>query len=103
MRATGRVICLPFLAQGANMAIKDGMVLARNLDAYDIPEHCAATRWRCSTAPRALCLVRWRMCRATTIRSPVLAQAFMEREFAPRAMGAHHDWLYEYDALSVPV
>jgi hypothetical protein len=27
----------------------------------------------------------------------------MDREFAPRAMGARYDWLYEYDALTVPV
>ena len=96
------MICLPFLAQGANMAIKDGMVLARNLIATS-PSIAPLRGGAALTAPRALCLVRWRMCRATTIRSPVLAQAFMEREFAPRAMGAHHDWLYEYDALSVPV
>jgi salicylate hydroxylase len=33
----------------------------------------------------------------------VQAQAFMAREFAPRAMGARYDWLYEYDALTVPI
>ena len=37
------------------------------------------------------------------LADPVQAQAFMEREFAPRAMGARYDWLYEYDALTVPV
>jgi salicylate hydroxylase len=37
------------------------------------------------------------------LADPVQAQAFMQREFAPRAMGARYDWLYEYDALTVPV
>ena len=37
------------------------------------------------------------------LADPVQAQAFMEHEFAPRAMGARYDWLYEYDALTVPV
>ena len=35
---------LPFLAQGANMAIEDGMVLARCLDAYDDPRGTAPLR-----------------------------------------------------------
>ena len=61
---------LPFLAQGANMAIEDGMVLARCLERLSTsPRHCAATRRRGSIAPRASCAVRWRTCRATTIRS----------------------------------
>ena len=37
------------------------------------------------------------------LAEPEQAQAFMQREFAPRAMGARYDWLYEYDALTVPV
>ncbi|HEY7578934.1 MAG TPA: hypothetical protein VH855_15180, partial [Acetobacteraceae bacterium] len=37
------------------------------------------------------------------LADPVTAQEFMAREFAPRAMGARYDWLYEYDALTVPV
>ena len=60
---------LPFLAQGANMAIEDGMVLARCLDAYDIPEALRRYEAARSIGPRASCLARWRMCRATTIRS----------------------------------
>ena len=35
------------------------------------------------------------------LAEPETARAFMDREFAPRAMGARYDWLYEYDALSV--
>ena len=61
---------LPFLAQGANMAIEDGMVLARCLEAFPVePRRCAATRPRGWTARRASCAPRWRTCRATTIRS----------------------------------
>ena len=37
------------------------------------------------------------------LADPDQAQAFMDREFAPRAMGARYDWLYEYDALTVAV
>ena len=60
---------LPFLAQGANMAIEDGMVLARCLDAYDIREALAATKLRGSIGHRVSCWVRWRTCRAIIILS----------------------------------
>ena len=97
---------LPFLAQGANMAIEDGMVLARCLDAYDIPE--ALRRYEAARLDRTSRIVRGSLENVSRyhnpqLADPVQAQAFMEREFAPRAMGARYDWLYEYDALTVPV
>jgi salicylate hydroxylase len=97
---------LPFLAQGANMAIEDGMVLARCLSAYEIPD--ALRRYEAARLDRTSRIVRGSLQNASRyhnpqLADPVLAQAFMEREFAPRAMGARYDWLYEYDALTVPV
>jgi salicylate hydroxylase len=97
---------LPFLAQGANMAIEDGMVLARCLEAYDIPE--ALRRYEAVRLDRTSRIVRGSLENVSRyhnpqLADPVQAQAFMAREFAPRAMGARYDWLYEYDALAVPV
>jgi salicylate hydroxylase len=97
---------LPFLAQGANMAIEDGMVLARCLDAHDIPE--ALRRYETSRLDRTSRIVRASLENVSRYHNPRLAdpaqaQAFMAREFAPRAMGARYDWLYEYDAMTVPV
>jgi salicylate hydroxylase len=97
---------LPFLAQGANMAIEDGMVLARCLSAYDIPD--ALHRYEAARLDRTSRIVRGSLENVSRyhnpqLADPVQAQAFMEREFAPRAMGARYDWLYEYDALTVPV
>lgn len=97
---------LPFLAQGANMAIEDGMVLARCLDAFDIPE--ALRRYEAARLDRTTRIVRGSLENASRYHNPQLAdpaaaQEFMAREFAPRAMGARYDWLYEYDALTVPV
>jgi salicylate hydroxylase len=37
------------------------------------------------------------------LADPATSQDFMTREFAPGAMGVRYDWLYEYDALSVPI
>jgi salicylate hydroxylase len=97
---------LPFLAQGANMAIEDAMVLARCLDSYDVPE--ALRRYETARLERTSRIVRGSLENVSRyhnpqLADPVQAQAFMDREFAPRAMGARYDWLYEYDALTVPV
>jgi salicylate hydroxylase len=97
---------LPFLAQGANMAIEDGMVLARCLDAFDIPE--ALRRYEAARLDRTSRIVRGSLENVARyhnprLADPVTAQEFMAREFAPRAMGTRYDWLYEYDALTVPV
>ncbi len=97
---------LPFLAQGANMAIEDGMVLARCLDTYDIPD--ALRRYEAARLERTSRIVLASLENVSRyhnpqLADPVQAQAFMAREFAPRAMGARYDWLYEYDALAVPI
>jgi salicylate hydroxylase len=97
---------LPFLAQGANMAIEDGMVLARCLDTYAVPE--ALARYEAARLDRTSRIVLGSLENVSRYHNPALADpaaaaALMEREFAPRAMGARYDWLYEYDALTVPV
>jgi len=98
---------LPFLAQGANMAIEDGMVLARCLEAFaDVPD--ALRHYEAARLERTSRIVLGSLENVSRYHNPQLAdpaqaQAFMDREFAPRAMGARYDWLYEYDALSVAV
>jgi 2-polyprenyl-6-methoxyphenol hydroxylase-like FAD-dependent oxidoreductase len=97
---------LPFLAQGANMAIEDGAILARCLDSYQIPE--ALRRYEVARLERTSRIVRGSLENVSRyhnpqLADPTIAQDFMAREFAPRAMGARYDWLYEYDALSVPI
>jgi 2-polyprenyl-6-methoxyphenol hydroxylase-like FAD-dependent oxidoreductase len=97
---------LPFLAQGANMAIEDGMVLARCLDSSDSAE--ALRRYEAARLDRTSRIVRGSLENVSRYHNPQLAdpataQDFMAREFAPGAMGVRYDWLYEYDALSVPI
>jgi salicylate hydroxylase len=98
---------LPFLAQGANMAIEDGMVLTRCLEACtDVVE--ALRRYEIARLDRTSRIVLGSLENVSRYHNPQLgepeaAQAFMDREFAPRAVGARYDWLYEYDASTVPV
>jgi salicylate hydroxylase len=98
---------LPFLAQGANMAIEDGMILARCLD-YDADIASALRRYEAARLDRTSRIVRGSLENVSRyhnpqLADPVQAREFMSREFAPRAMGARYDWLYEYNALNVPV
>jgi len=97
---------LPFLAQGANMAIEDGMVLARCLAAFPVEE--ALRRYDQARLDRTARIVRGSQENAgryhnPELADPVTARAFMAREFAPKAMGDRYDWLYEYDALNVAI
>ncbi|MEJ0015127.1 MAG: FAD-dependent monooxygenase [Acetobacteraceae bacterium] len=107
---------LPFLAQGANMAIEDGMVLARCLDAQLVAAHDAEAkdmqgalrRYEAARLERTSRIVRASLENVSRYHNPGLAdpaqaQALMAREFAPRAMGARYDWLYDYDATTIPV
>ncbi len=98
---------LPFLAQGANMAIEDGMVLARCLETYaDVPE--ALRRYDLARRDRTTRIVRGAADNVHRFHNPKLAdpasaQDFVSREFHPDRVSERYDWLFEYDALTVPV
>lgn len=98
---------LPFLAQGANMALEDAVVLARCLDAYhDVTtalKHYDATR-----LARTAAIVRGSNDNAKRFHNPALAEAagaaaYIDKEWTPEKVRERYDWLYEYDALTVPV
>lgn len=98
---------LPFLAQGANMAIEDAAVMARCIDA-------------CSSAPEAFQkfeALRWQRTADIVNRSSDNAKRFhnpqlsddnkafdyVSTEWEPEKVRRRYDWLFEYDALKVPV
>lgn len=98
---------LPFLAQGANMALEDAIVLARCLDAYaDVPT--ALKHYDAARLARTAAIVRGSNDNARRFHNPALAQAatataYLDREWTPEKVRERYDWLYEYDALTVPV
>jgi salicylate hydroxylase len=98
---------LPFLAQGANMAIEDGMVLARCLEAGpDIPS--ALRRYDAARIDRTSRIVRGAADNTgrfhnPQLADPALAEAIMDREFDPSQVKQRYDWLFEYDPLTTPV
>jgi salicylate hydroxylase len=97
---------LPFLAQGANMALEDAIVIARCLDAYDVPT--ALQRYEQVRLERTTAIVRGSSENTKRFHNPAFgnpegAAAYVEQEFTPEKVGQRYDWLYEYDALTVPV
>jgi 2-polyprenyl-6-methoxyphenol hydroxylase-like FAD-dependent oxidoreductase len=98
---------LPFLGQGANMAIEDGMVLARCLSEYaDVPEalrHYENARLERTSRMAQASLENVSHMHNPQLADPAQAQAFMDRAFSAGALRARYDWLYEYNAMTVPV
>ncbi|WP_428485896.1 FAD-dependent monooxygenase [Rhodopila sp.] len=97
---------LPFLAQGANMALEDAVVIARCLDAHDVPE--ALMRYENARLQRTVAIVRGSSDNTRRFHNPALgspqgAAAYVEREFQPDKVKQRYDWLYEYDALTTPL
>ena len=98
---------LPFLAQGAVMALEDGVVLARCLEAYDdIPT--ALQRYEAARLERDNRMVAGandmvRHFHNPDYRDPVKADAYIDREWSPEAIAARYEWLFTYNVNTVPV
>lgn len=99
---------LPFLAQGAAMAIEDGLVLARCLTAYahdhaaalDAYERARLERTSSAVTGSAANMKRYHDTRLST---PAEAAAYVEREWSEDRVRARYEPLFGYDARTVPV
>lgn len=99
---------LPFLAQGACMALEDGYVLARALEAHedDIPAALAA--YQAARIERTARVVRGSNENATRFHNPRLAEAqgaveYIEEQWAPAKVQERYEWLFAYQADTVAV
>jgi len=98
---------LPFLAQGANHAIEDGLILARAIDAYDDME-MALQRYETARIERTSRMVRGSSANTARFHNPKLADpaetARIAREdFHPDDVAKRHDWLFRYDARTAEI
>jgi salicylate hydroxylase len=98
---------LPFLAQGAIMALEDSIVLARCLEKYSNIE-AALVHYQNARVERTTKIVNGsnesgRRFHNRILADPVEAVAFMQREWAPDKVRTRYDWLFEYDAVNVAV
>jgi 2-polyprenyl-6-methoxyphenol hydroxylase-like FAD-dependent oxidoreductase len=98
---------LPFLAQGAVMAIEDGLILARCLRKYGHPQdalhHYEAARrerTRRTVAGSAANIPRFHN---PALADPVEGRNYVEREWAGERIAERYEWLFHYDATTVEV
>src|SRR5262245_3621671 len=99
---------LPFLAQGAAMAIEDGYVLARC--AVRHPDDLAAA-WRHyeqTRIERTAKMVRGAAEQTTRLHNPALADpatagGHINRVYQEQLVTQRLDWLYSYDAVNGPI
>jgi salicylate hydroxylase len=99
---------LPFLAQGAGMAIEDGFVLARCLEAYASDPAKALLHYEAARVERTSRVVRGsaengRRFHSNALSTTAEAQAYVDREWESNNIDERYDWLYRYDATTVPI
>lgn len=98
---------LPFLAQGANMAIEDAAVMARCL-ALDEPTEHALARFEKLRWQRTADIVNRSRDNAQRFHNPQLSDPakavdYVSSEWEPEKVRRRYDWLFEYDPLKVPL
>ena len=99
---------LPFLAQGAGMAIEDGYVLARCLEAYASDPVKALKHYEAARIQRTARVVRGsaengERFHNNALSTPEEAQRYVDREWEPSNIADRYDWLYDYDATTTPI
>jgi salicylate hydroxylase len=98
---------LPFLAQGANMALEDALLLARCLTELD-DAPTALARFVTLRLPRTTRIVQGAADNTQRFHNPLLADpataaAYIEREWEPTRVRQRYDWLFEHDVTRLPL
>ncbi|WP_093220627.1 MULTISPECIES: FAD-dependent monooxygenase [unclassified Variovorax] len=100
---------LPFLAQGAAMAIEDGAMLARCIDAGAADVERALVRYEQARTERTSRIVRGSSENARRFHNPALASAegavaYVDKEWSEARIRERYDWLFDYkvDQVALP-
>jgi salicylate hydroxylase len=98
---------VPFLAQGAVMAIEDGYILGRCLQRYrDIAvalkhyEEARRERTRRAVEGSAANITRFHN---RALADPVKAREYVSREWAGQNVAERYEWLFRYDVTSAVI
>jgi salicylate hydroxylase len=95
---------LPFLAQGAVMAMEDGLILARTFSEYSNIEE-ALGRYESARKERTKRAVTGSAENAKRFHNPRLADAegaqeYVDREWSEERVRQRYEWLFTYDAAT---
>ena len=99
---------LPFLAQGAAMAIEDGYILARCLEVFALAPEAGLKRYQDLRIERTSKIVRGSAENAKRFHNPLLASAegasqYVSEQWAEARVRERYQWLFEYDVDAVAV
>jgi salicylate hydroxylase len=99
---------LPDLAQGACMAIEDGLVLARCLSAYKQSHAAAFERYEAARIPRTTRILAGSAAARARFHDIRLAdnaaaERYMSEEWTQERIEERYDWLFAYNALDVDI
>lgn len=99
---------LPFLAQGAVMAIEDAFVLGRAIAAHGVDYESAFASYEEARNERTSRIVRGAEANLGRFHNPALkdaalAEAYVTSEWEEAKVRQRYEWLFTYDATSVPV
>ena len=97
---------LPFLAQGAAMAIEDGYMLARALALWPTDPAQAFARFEAVRKERTARVVEGSAANTKRFHNPALAHAqgaaeYVEREWNEARVKERYEWLFKYDIDAV--
>jgi salicylate hydroxylase len=98
---------LPMMAQGANMALEDGVILARCLESCDdVP--AALQAYEKARIERTSRLVRAANDNATRFHNPALGEAagaarYVDTEWQEEKVKQRYDWVFEYNPVRVAI
>jgi salicylate hydroxylase len=99
---------LPFLAQGAAMAIEDGYMLARALDEYRDDPTVALLHYEEARKDRTAKVVEGSNANAKRFHNKELAHsegaaAYVNREWQEERVKERYEWLFTYDVETAPI